>query len=105
MTGGPARAVAGNDKLPVPTILEALDHKGLFAPHFAGDSWAAWRAFLGAIFALPLSEGQLAVYRACTGRTSTPGAPFSEACLIVGRRGGKSRILALVATYLAVFRD
>jgi hypothetical protein len=34
-----------------------------------------------------------------------PDKPFTEAALIVGRRGGKSRILALVAVYLAVFRD
>src|SRR6202035_4231957 len=34
-----------------------------------------------------------------------PASPFTEAALIVGRRGGKSRLLALVAVYLAVFRD
>jgi phage terminase large subunit-like protein len=31
--------------------------------------------------------------------------PFTEAALCVGRRGGKSRILALIAVYLATFRD
>ena len=31
--------------------------------------------------------------------------PFTEAAVIVGRRGGKSRILALIAVYLACFRD
>jgi hypothetical protein len=36
-------------KRPVPTILEALDHPGLFGPHFRGDSWNAWRAFLGCL--------------------------------------------------------
>ena len=30
---------------------------------------------------------------------------FSEAALVVGRRGGKSRILALIAVYLGCFRD
>jgi hypothetical protein len=34
-----------------------------------------------------------------------PSAPFTEAALIVGRRGGKSRVLALIAVYLATFRD
>jgi hypothetical protein len=47
----------------------------------------------------------LATYRACTGRVSPPGAPFAEAAFCVGRRGGKSRILALIAVYLATFRD
>ena len=40
-----------------------------------------------------------------TGRTAWPAAPFTEAAVIVGRRGGKSRILALIAVYLAAFRD
>ena len=31
--------------------------------------------------------------------------PISEAALVVGRRGGKSRVLALIAVYLACFRD
>lgn len=34
-----------------------------------------------------------------------PATAFSEAALIVGRRGGKSRVLALIAVYLATFRD
>ena len=38
-----------------PTIIEALDDNGLFAPHFRGDTWRAWRAFLAALFGLPLS--------------------------------------------------
>ena len=34
-----------------------------------------------------------------------PTEPFREAALVVGRRGGKSRVLALVAVFLAAFRD
>jgi hypothetical protein len=82
--------------------LEALDDQNLFAFHFVGSSWSAWRGFLAALFA---SDGTAEAYGACTGRAKPPGAPFTEAALIVGRRGGKSRILALVAVYLAVFRD
>ena len=33
-------------------ILQALDDPNLFKPHFKGKSWAAWRAFLAALFAL-----------------------------------------------------
>ena len=39
------------------------------------------------------------------GRQALPDAPAREAWLVVGRRGGKSRIAALVAVYLACFRD
>src|SRR5437879_11283481 len=32
-----------------------------------GPTWAAWRAFLKALFALPLEPDALATYRTCTG--------------------------------------
>jgi hypothetical protein len=90
---------------PDSTIIDALDNPELFAPHFRGDTWRPWRAFLKALFALPLSDSEAETYRACTGRTAPPAAPFTEAALIVGRRGGKSRKLALIATFLATMRD
>ena len=86
-------------------ILAALDHPALFAPFFRGNTWGPWRVFLAALFGLPMTEAQRAIYHAHTGRTELPTAPFKEAALVVGRRGGKSRILALVATYLACFND
>ena len=88
-----------------PTILEAMDHPDMFGPHFKGDSWDFWRMFLAALFALPMDDDALTLYRRHTGRQSLPDRPFTEAELVVGRRGGKSRVLALVATYLATFRD
>ena len=86
-------------------IIEALDDPSLFAPHFRGDTWGPWRAFLAALFALPMSDAALELYQAHTGRQTAPMAPFKEAALIIGRRGGKSRVLAAVAVFLACFRD
>ena len=91
-------------------ILDALADRKLFAPHFATkkgqpDTWAAWRVFLAALFALPMDDAALAIYMHHTGRTEAPTEPFREASLICGRRGGKSRVLALIATYLACFID
>ena len=37
-------------------ILEALDDEHLFAPHFTGESWSAWKGFLAALFALSAPE-------------------------------------------------
>jgi hypothetical protein len=88
-----------------PTILEAMEHPAIFGPFFKGKSWDAWKVVLAATFGLPMTADQLALYRLHTGRTEAPTAPFAEAEWIVGRRGGKSRIKALVATYLATFRD
>ena len=88
-----------------PSILEIIDHPSGLGPFFKGETWTAWRAFLAALFALPMGEDALALYRHHTGRTEPPAAPFTEAALVCGRRGGKSRVLALIATYLATFRD
>ena len=40
-----------------------------------------------------------------TGRHAPPSGVASEAWLVIGRRGGKSFALALIATYLAAFFD
>lgn len=87
-------------------LLQAMRDPQLFGPWFRDDAtWAAWRAFLAALFGLPLSPDQIETFRACTGRLAAPEASYSEAWLICGRRAGKSFVLALIATYLAAFRD
>lgn len=86
------------------TILDAARDANLFARWFSRGDWTAWEAYLCALFGLPMSGEQMAVYRKHTGRTELPQAPFSEAWLVIGRRGGKSFIMALVAVYLATFR-
>ena len=88
-----------------PSILEAMDDTHLFAKWFSGSSWNAWRCFLKALFALPLTDDEMEVFRACTGRTLPPLVQCVYATLIIGRRGGKSRVLGLVAVYLAAFFD
>ena len=91
---------------PGPTILETMENPALFGPWFTPVApWRSWRAFLAALFGLPLSEPLRVLYQAHTGRTTPPTGPAREAWMVVGRRGGKSRIAALVAVYLATFRD
>ena len=88
------------------TILDAMADENLFAPWFRDpETWAAWRAFLAALFGLPMSVDMAELYRRCTGRSEPPTVPQTEASLVVGRRGGKSFILALIAVYLATCRD
>lgn len=68
-------------------------------------TWGAWRGFLKALFGLPMEEAEAALLRDCTGRTSLPTAVFGAAWLVCGRRAGKSFALALIAVFLACFRD
>ena len=88
-----------------PSILAVMDAPKLLGDLFTGPSWGPWRAFLAALFGLPMTAEQVEIFRQCAGRTTPPTKPFREAALIIGRRGGKSRTLALIATFLAVFKD
>ena len=87
------------------SLLAVLDDPDLFGGLFGAPSWEPWKAFLAALQALPMSEEHLALYRKHTGRSEPPTRPARYAELVVGRRGGKSRILALIATYLACVID
>lgn len=91
--------------LPAISIIDAVQSPTLFGPLFGGPTWGRWRAFLAALFGLPMNDEALAFYRHHTERQTPPAAPFREAALIVGRRGAKSRILGLIACYLAAFVD
>jgi hypothetical protein len=100
------RPVAKPLKKPPLTILDAVRDSKLFGPWFRDKTtWASWLAFLAALFALPMTDDQLAIYRERTGRQAPPSTPATEAWLQCGRRAGKSFILAVVAVYLASFRD
>jgi hypothetical protein len=57
------------------------------------------------MFGLPLASDSADLFRRSTGRSALPDRPFDEAWLVIGRRGGKSFILALIAVYLASFKD
>jgi hypothetical protein len=87
------------------SIIEAIDDPDLFGGMFDAPSWQPWKALLAALQALPMSEEHLALYRKHTGRSESPTRPAGYAELVVGRRGGKSRILALIAAYLAAVVD
>ncbi len=87
-------------------ILQAIsDHHLLGASIKDPVSFAPWKALLAAAFGLPLEQDQLELYRSCTGRTAPPSAQFRSLFLVIGRRGGKSVCMALMAVYIAVFRD
>ena len=88
------------------TLLEAMDDPNLFAPWFKRRvMWDAWRALIKTLFALPLTGAEQALFQECTQRNAPSSQPVRECWLAVGRRGGKSFVLALIAVYLACFAD
>ena len=91
-------------------ILEALADRKLFAPHFTTkrgqpDTWAAWRVFLAALFALPMDDAALAAMAAAASaaarpiddkrgsavyRTEMAGVLAKRAVLIAAARAGEN---------------
>lgn len=88
-------------------ILDTIFDPELFAPWFEQNrlSWSDWMVFLKTIFGLPMTLGDRGRYFKYTKRTERAKKQFDEVWLVVGRRGGKSIVLALVAVFLACFRD
>jgi hypothetical protein len=88
------------------TIIDALRDRKLFGSLFADlSTWQAWIAWLKAVFGLSMDETELALYQQCTARQNPPISGIKEAYAVVGRRGGKSRIVAFAAVYIACFHD
>jgi hypothetical protein len=87
------------------SIIQTLQDKQLLG-QFLKDpkTWASWFSFLKCFFALPPEQKDVSLFKSCTGRHQWPTTPFSEAWLVIGTRGGKSFMTALLAAYLAAFK-
>jgi len=90
---------AGREPYPG-TVVDLMGLAGL-----EGPSWAPWRAFLKAVHALPMDETERAIFTRHTEREEPPADPVDEGWMVVGRRGGKSRIASLVAVHRAISFD
>jgi hypothetical protein len=87
-------------------IITACQDQDIFGPWFKdAQTWAAWFVVLKVMFGLPLGDDELAVFRKHTGRTTPDPRGYFDLSLVVGRRGGKSLILALTAAFLGCFFD
>ncbi len=87
------------------TIRDAMTDPALFGGVFGGDSFAAWRALLAGFHGLALDHGEAVTFNSLTGRQNVPQSAFDELWLVMGRRGGKTHVSALLAVFEALFRD
>ena len=89
------------------TILDAMRDPQLFGSVLTGASWTSWMRCAAAVFGITshLTRSDRQFIRQRLGRTRVPRSPAQEAWLVIGRRGGKSRFAAVVAIFLACFRD
>ena len=87
-------------------IIQAIEDKNLLGSTFKDPrTWQAWFAYLKALFSLPMSGPEVKIFRASTGLKKPPGKQVKESFVICGRRSGKSFMSAIVAIYLACFKD
>jgi hypothetical protein len=88
------------------TLLDLLHHRDAFRPWFRDEAqWGAWRAFLAALYGLPMSPAELALYQTHTGRSAPPSRQAREAYMCCGVRSGKSLILSGLAVTVGCTLD
>jgi hypothetical protein len=91
------------------TIIEAMHDDRFFYRTMKGSraewTWGAWEVFLKGLFALPMVSSEIKLFHDCTQLEQPPAERARESFVICGRRSGKSFISAIIAVYLATFRD
>jgi len=87
------------------TLRKALNDPKLLGTALAGDSWLAWRVLLIAAAGESLTDAERAVFTKLTSRAREPGKPVHELIAVVGRRGGKSRAMAVLLCWIAGLCD
>ena len=86
---------------PTTTIRKTLTDKKLFGGVLAGPSWRTWRILLIAAMGEALTDDERETFTKLTGRTQEPLQRVEELCAVVGRRGGKTRAMSVLAAYIA----
>jgi hypothetical protein len=92
-------------KRPAISMRSALGDPRLLGNALSGDSWATWRIFLIAVMGERLSAEEREVFTRFTGRAQESDERIEEALFLIGRRGGKDRAAAALATYFAALVD
>ena len=90
---------------PKVSIRDALADPDLLGKVLVGDSWLPWRTLLIAMMGEALTDDERAVFASLTGREREPLEPCEEFWGVIGRRGGKSRAMAVLAAYLGALCD
>ncbi len=83
----------------------ALSDPDLFGRVLEGETWAAWRVLLIAAMGEALTDDERAIFQSLTGREREPLQRCEEFWAIIGRRGGKTRAIAVLGAYLAALVD
>ena len=86
------------------SIARALSDRRLLGAALGNiATWTVWLIVLKAAFGNELTDAELKIFHSVAGDRVPPKQRARELWAVVGRRGGKSRIAAALAIYLACF--
>ena len=91
--------------IPRVPLREALSDPNLLGTAIGGDSWGSWRTLLIAAMGEELTADERQIFSQLTGREREPLQRVDEFAAVIGRRGGKSKSMATLATYIAGLCD
>jgi hypothetical protein len=83
----------------------ALEDSELLGAIMSGASWLPWRTVLIAAMGEALNDDERVIFKQLTGRDTEPLELVEEILALIGRRGGKNRAAAVLATYASAFCD
>ncbi len=86
---------------PTISLRRALADPQLLGRSIAGESWLAWRVLLIAAMGEALNDDERQLFKKLTGGRDEPRQIVEEFVGVIGRRGGKSRAISVLATYIA----
>jgi hypothetical protein len=87
------------------SLRKSLADPRLLGRALSGPSWQGWRVLLLAAVGENLTPDERKIFRKLTGRSRELGKPVHELVAVVGRRGGKSRAMAVLMAWLAGLCD
>jgi hypothetical protein len=83
------------------TLRQALSDDNLLGSVLSGPSWEPWRVLLIASMGEALTDDERFLFAQLTGRDHEPNQRVEEFVAVVGRRGGKSRAISVLASYVS----
>jgi hypothetical protein len=87
------------------SLRKSLQDSNLLGDALAGDSWRAWRVLLIAAMGEALDDNERALFKQLTLRERESGQRVEEFVGVIGRRGGKSRAISVLAGYISCLCD
>src|SRR5262245_15744398 len=83
------------------TLRRALDDPNLLGKLLTDASWQAWKVLLLAAMGERLTDTDRILFQQLTHRDHEPNQRVEEFVGVIGRRGGKSRAISVLATYIS----